>query len=408
MSSSDPAADSVPAANPEPSTARSANASVPADPETARQYARRTFRQSMLSTGLNLAVLLALVFAGGSAWMEQRVASVAWFAGGPVRLVAGYVLALLLLLTVIGFPFEWIARRTEIHYGLNRQGLGGWWADVAKSFALEIVFGVAAAELVYALLRHAPHTWWLWGWGAFALFAVLLAQLAPVLLMPLFYKFRRLDENDPKERELVRRLVDLCARSGARVKGVFEWKLGEKTSKANAALTGWGSTRRVILSDTLLQQSTPEEIEAVFAHELGHHVHHHIWRGLVFQLSLSLFGFWLAARVLTALGGHLGLHGVADVAGLPLLLLVATLLGFALMPVANGFTRGMERQADDYAFARMGSAQPLISGLERLASQNLAELQPPRWKELLFYSHPAIATRVARGRAWEEEKRRGA
>lgn len=358
----------------------------------------------MLSTLVNLAVLLLLVFAGGSLAIEEKVAVLGGFSGHPVRLVAGYVLALVLLLTAVGLPFSWVARRTEVQYELNRQGLAGWWADEAKSLALELAFGIGAAEVIYALLRHAPRTWWLWGWAAFTLFAVLLAQLAPVFLMPLFYKFRRLDENDPDEGELVRRLTTLCARSGARVKGVFEWKLGEKTSKANAALTGWGSTRRVILSDTLLVKSPAEEIEAVFAHELGHHVHHHIWQGLAFQTALSLFGFWLAAKTLAALTARLGLQGVADVAGLPLLLLVATVLGFLLMPVSNGFTRRMERQADDYAFARMGSAQPLIAGLERLASQNLAELQPPKWKEFLFYSHPAIATRVARGRAWEARR----
>lgn len=383
------------------SSSASPGARTPQDPEKARRYARTTFRQGMVSTLVNLAVLLLLVFAGGSQAMEKAVLSLGGLSGHPVRLVAGYVLALLLLFTVIGLPFSWLARRTEVRYELNRQGLAGWWADQAKSLALELAFGIGAAEVVYALLRHAPQTWWLWGWAAFTLFAVLLAQLAPVFLMPLFYKFRRLDENDPNEGELVRRLTALCARSGARVKGVFEWKLGEKTAKANAALTGWGSTRRVILSDTLLAKSTPEEIEAVFAHELGHHVHHHIWQGLAFQTALSLFGFWLAAQTLAALTVRLGLHGVADVAGLPLLLLVATVLGFLLMPVSNAFTRRMERQADDYAFARMGSAQPLIAGLERLASQNLAELQPPKWKEFLFYSHPAIATRVARGRAWE-------
>lgn len=393
----------MPSTEPTPSSATPSGPapSAPQDPEKARRYARTTFRQGMVSTLVNLVVLLLLVFAGGSQAIERQVTALGAVGDHPVRLVAGYVLALLLLFTVIGLPFSWLARRTEVWYELNRQELAGWWADQAKSLALELAFGIGAAEVIYALLRRAPQTWWLWGWAAFTLFAVLLAQLAPVLLMPLFYKFRRLDENDPNEGALARRLTALCASSGARVKGVFEWKLGEKTAKANAALTGWGSTRRVILSDTLLAKSTPEEIEAVFAHELGHHVHHHIWQGLVFQTALSLFGFWLAAKTLAALTLRLDLHGVADVAGLPLLLLVATILGFVLMPVSNGFTRRMERQADDYAFARMGSAQPLISGLERLASQNLAELQPPRWKEFLFYSHPAIATRVARGRAWE-------
>jgi STE24 endopeptidase len=155
----------------------------------------------------------------------------------------------------------------------------------------------------------------------------------------------------------------------------------------------------VIISDTLLEGSPEAEIEAVFIHELGHHVHHDIWRGLGFQVVISFFEFWLAGWVLATLAPRLGMH-VSDVASLPLLILVFAVLHLALLPVSNGFVREMERRADDYSFETLGTAEPLIAGLERLVAKNLAETDPPRWKEWLLYSHPSIATRIRRGREW--------
>jgi STE24 endopeptidase len=369
-----------------------------ADEERARRYARDRLSLSVSSWVADAAVLLWLLLSGFtwklSGWAGAGARSHAWLQ------VLLYGVYLGVLLKAVALPFELVSRAIEVRYELNRQRWRGWIADELKGAALGAGLGLAALECMYALLRAAPAHWWLWTWAIFTGFVVILAQLAPVLLLPLFFKFRPLS-SDGEEGELVRRLARRAERAGARIRGIFEWKLGEKSVKANAALTGWGSTRRVIISDTLLSSAQPDEIEAVFAHELGHHVRRHIWRGLLFQAALSLLGFWIAAVLLRDLGRGIGMHSVADVAGLPLLLLIATVLGVLLMPVANAFTRQMEREADDYAFAAMGTADPLVSGLERLATGNLAERRPPRWKELLLYSHPSIATRVARARAWE-------
>jgi STE24 endopeptidase len=371
----------------------------------AKRYARAHFRLMLLSFGADLAILLAVLISGASVWWAGRVAAHSDWRAAPAAVVLWYVIGLGVLLKLAGMPFATLSRRIEIRYGLNRQSWTGWLWDQIKSTLLGGVLGLAGVELVYWLLRAAPRTWWLWAWAAFALFAVVLAQLAPVLLLPLFYKFRPLS-TDGKEAELVERLSRLSRQAGTRVRGVFEWKLGEKTAKANAALTGWGATRRVIISDTLLNSAPPDEIEAVFAHELGHHVHRHIWYGLAFQMALTFLGFWLADVALRFFAVRLHLAGIADVAGLPLLFLVATVLSVLLLPVANAFSRRMERQADDYAFAAIDNAEILARGLERLAGQNLAERNPPRWKEFIFYSHPSIATRVTRARTWQAARSR--
>jgi STE24 endopeptidase len=366
----------------------------------AKRYAREHFRLMLLSFGADVAILVAVLASGVSIWWAHRVAAPSGWRAVPDAVVLLYAVGLGALLKLVAMPFSVLSRRIEIRYGLNRQSWAGWLWDQTKGALVGGALALAGLELVYWLLRAAPKSWWLWAWGAFTLFAVVLAQLAPVLLLPLFFKFRPMSA-EGQEAELVERLKRLSQRAGTRVKGVFEWKLGEKSAKANAALTGLGATRRVIISDTLLNSATPDEIEAVFAHELGHHVHRHIWYGLAFQMALSFLGFWLADVALRFFAARLQLTGIADVAGLPLLLLVATVLSVLLLPVANAFSRRMEREADDYAFATIGDAEPLVRGLERLADQNLAERNPPRWKEFIFYSHPSISTRMARARDWQ-------
>ncbi len=400
-------------------SAAAASGSVPADaaaattpgavaaaspsPAPSRAYARAHFRLGLISTSVDLAALAVFLFSGASLALASALRHGNGWLGGlphsPLGLVLVYTAILGAGLHLVGLPFAVASRRLEIRFGLNRQRWSGWWRDRAKSLALEAVVGLGAAELVYALLRAAPRYWWLWAWAGFTVFALILAALAPVLLLPLFYRLRPLSPADPAEAGLIARLESLCARACTRVRGVYEWRLGEKTVKANAALVGWGATRRILVSDTLLGEAPAQEIEAVLAHELGHHVHRHIWQGLALQTALAGFGFWVAERLLRALVPALHLSGIAAIAGLPLLLLTAAVLGVLLLPLGNAFSRRLERQADDYSFAAMGGPEPLIAGLERLARRNLAEVAPPRWKESLFYSHPAIATRIRRGRA---------
>jgi STE24 endopeptidase len=218
-----------------------------------------------------------------------------------------------------------------------------------------------------------------------------------VVLFPLFYKFKPLENEDLKAR-----LVRLSERAGTRVRGVYEWKLSEKSKKANAALTGLGSTRRIILADTLLENYTPEEIEAVLAHELGHHVHKHIFKSIFVQAGITLAGFWIANIVLTYAVDHMSMFAgrLDDFANLPLLALVSTVLSFLLMPAMNAYSRFNERQADLYSYTAIPSVAPFVSSMNKLADQNLAERQPSRLVELLFHSHPPIAKRIQAAEAW--------
>jgi len=287
--------------------------------------------------------------------------------------------------------------RLERRYQLSIQKTRSWLWDETKGFLVGLVFAGIVAEVLYFTIRQSPQHWWLISWGVFMVLFVVLAQVAPLILFPIFYKFEPLENEDLKQR-----LVKLSEGAGTKVRGIYKWHLSEKSRKANAALTGLGATRRIILADTLLDHYSPEEIEAVLAHELGHHVHKHILKSIFVQAAVTLFGFWAANYVLHLSIEQWGMFDtLSDFSNLPLLVLVSTILSIALMPAMNAYSRFNERQADRYAFKAIRSVQPFISSMNKLAAQNLAERTPARWVEWLFHSHPAISRRVAAAEAWK-------
>jgi STE24 endopeptidase len=367
---------------------------VRTDSPESHRYNRTKRWLGVADFALGFGLLILLVATGWSATLRdlaERGASQNYtFA------VFLYVLMLMLISKVIGTPLEYYGFRLEHRYSLSNQRLRSWLWDECKSFLLGLIMATIVVELIYLLMRHSPQNWWVIAWVVFMGLFVLMAQLAPVVLFPIFYKFEPL-END----ELKRRLIVLSERAGTRIRGVYKWHLSEKSKKANAALTGMGATRRIILADTLLDNYSDDEIEAVLAHELGHHVHRHILKSIFVQAGITLFGFWLANEVLRyAVDRRNMFETISDFANLPLLILVSTILSFLLMPALNAYSRFNERQADRYCFESVASVEPFITSMNKLADQNLAEKTPARWVEWLLHSHPAIGRRVAAAEAW--------
>jgi STE24 endopeptidase len=312
-----------------------------------------------------------------------------------------YVMFLSVISKVLGFALDFYGFRLEHRFNLSNQRLGSWIKDEFKGWLLGLVMATLLAEIVYALIRTSPQYWWIIAWMIFMGLFIFFAQIAPVVLFPLFYKFAPL-QND----ELKARLMRLGERAGTRVRGVYEWKLSEKSKKANAALTGLGNTRRIILADTLLQNYSNDEIEAVLAHELGHHVHGHMMKMILVQAVVTLAGFWAANAVLRYAIDEQGMfQHLADFANLPLLALVASGLSLLLMPALNAYSRFTERQADLYCWKCVADVTPYITAMEKLARQNLSESHPSRLVELLFHSHPPISKRIAAAQAWARNHR---
>ena len=367
---------------------------VPADSPEARRYNRIRRWIGVADFFLGLALMVVLLATGWSGALRD-LAYETTFQHYSLALFL-YVLMLMTAGKVLGLGLEYYGFRLEHRFQLSNQRLRSWVWDEFKGFLVGVVLGAIVAELLYFIIRQSPQRWWLVAWAAFLALFVLMAQLAPVVLFPIFYKFEPL-----KNEELKARLVRMSEQAGTQIRGVYRWRLSEKSKKANAALTGLGGTRRIILADTLLDGYSADEIEAVLAHELGHHVHRHIFKSILVQGAITFVGFWAANWVLHYAVDRMNMfETLSDFANLPLLALVFTVLSFLMLPVVNAYSRYNERQADRYAFRSIAGVGPFISSMNKLADQNLAERSPSKWVEWFFHSHPAIARRVAAAEAW--------
>jgi STE24 endopeptidase len=358
--------------------------------DKATRYNRLKRRASVVSVAWSFALIAALGTTPLTLLVRNAAAAAA--GGGPASAstVAVYVVLLTLMNEAGALPIAFYSGfLVERRYGLLNESVGRWALDELKGLALGLPLGAAAASLLYLFIRRSPESWWLPSGAAFALIIVGLANVAPVLLLPLFYTVKPLD------RESLRaRLLALADRAGARVVGAYEWGLASKTKKANAALAGLGNTRRILVSDTMLAAYSDDEIEVVLAHEMAHHVHGDIWKGLLFESALILAGFYAASHALHWAVDALGLTGPADAAGIPVLLLAAGAISVVMLPLAHALSRAYERRADRFALELTGNPAAFISAMKRLAAQNLAEDQPSKVIEWLFYSHPPIRERV--------------
>jgi STE24 endopeptidase len=367
---------------------------MPPDSADARRYNRIRRWLGIAEFAFSLVFLIVLVVTGWTGWLRDLAYKGAF--QSYALAVFLYTLMLIFIGKALGLGLDFYSYRLEHRYQLSNQKMRSWVWDEVKGVLVSAALAGALVELLYFAIRQFSEHWWMVAWMGFLGVVVLIAQLAPVVLFPIFYKFEPLQDEDLKQR-----LVRLGERAGTRVRGVYKWRLSEKSKKANAALTGLGNTRRIILADTLLDNYSPDEIEAVLAHELGHHVHKHILKSIGVQAGVTLIGFWAANWVLHyAVDRWHMFVTISDFANLPLLALIFAVLSFLLMPALNAFSRYNERQADRYAFENIGSVVPFISSMNKLAEQNLAERTPSRWVEWWFHSHPAVSGRIAAAERW--------
>jgi len=363
--------------------------------DKAARYHRLRRRASLID-GATAAALLLLVL--GTGWSGAlRDWALAVTGQSPLLATALYLAVLTLAIEGVRLPIAFHAGvRIERRYDLSTESTGRWWADRFKGVFIGLPMAVAAGVTVWLLMRWTPDRWWVLAAVCFSLAMVLLTLVAPVVLVPLFARCEPLGRP-----ALVARLTSLAERAGTRVLGVFEWRVSDRTRKANAVLAGLGRTRRVLLSDTLLANYSDDEVEVILAHELAHHVYRDLWTALVLDAALMLLACYVADRTFGAAGGLFGLPSKSDVAGLPLLALSGGVVWLAGQPVVNLLSRAHERRADRYALTMTRNATAFVSAIRRLASQNLAEEQPSRIVEWLCYSHPPTAARLAAAREWE-------
>ncbi len=353
--------------------------------EQARAYARKTRQLFLAEILLGVAFLLVLLLSGLSTGLRDLL-EVAYLAR-----VALYFIIILLCYTLVFSPLtvysDYILPR---RYGLSCQSWKSWLADKVKETILGLVLATGLIVVIYICLQSFPQTWWLLAFAFFTLFSILLTGIAPVLILPLFFKLEPLPDTD-----LRHRLLELAERCQTSIKDVSQINLSSKTPAGNAMLMGWGKTRCIAVGDTLIQSYAPEEIEVVMAHELGHHQHRDVPKTLVIQSVLILIGFYIVNVVLNWVVPLLDLNSISDVAALPLLILVFAIFSIIIGPLIKAYTRYIEEAADKYALTVTENPKAFASMLTKLTDQNLQESNPSKWMEFLFYDHPPYYKRLA-------------
>lgn len=357
--------------------------------DKAARYHRLRRRTSVAGTGTALACLALIAVSGTGTSLAGAAAARAGRTGASLLIGA----ALAVVLAVLALPFDASQQRLERRYGLATRPAVAWWGDWLRSALVTVLLFSAGALALTATQAVSPDWWWLWCAGLATGATAVLARLAPVILVPL------LDRCVPLQRpDLALRLRTLAQRAGADFTGVFEWQVAWRTRVASATLAGGGVHRRVLLSDTLLDTHTDEEIEVIVAHEIGHQVHRDLWTGLALDGGLLAVALYVVATVGPGAAEALGSGGAGVQASLPLYLLIGWAVWLGLRPVSYALSRAHERRADRFALELTGNASAFVRAVERLSARNLAEESPSRAVEF-WSTHPPVAARLAAARA---------
>ncbi|OHD69541.1 MAG: hypothetical protein A2W19_00595 [Spirochaetes bacterium RBG_16_49_21] len=353
-----------------------------------KAYNRIKLRLSMADIAINLILLLLWAFSCISAAAVDRIGR--YITNDYIAFLA-FVTSAGIIYSVISFPLDFYGGYVLEHrFNLSNQTFRAWIADKAKSAGVGACIGVPVMLAFYFFLKTTGALWWVY-FSVFAFFiSVFLARIAPVVIYPIFYKFKEIESD-----EVRKAIMGLLEKQGIAIKGIYSFNMSKDTKKANAGFTGLGKSKRIILSDTLIEKFTPAEIGAVFAHEMGHYRRRHILKGIVMSTVIIFISFFLCGesyRLTLALYGYTQVY---DIAALPILFFYLALFGLLITPLSNAVSRRYERAADRYALEVTGDSGAFISAMNKLADLNLADREPNPVTEFLFYSHPSIKKRIA-------------
>ena len=371
---------------------------------TRRQKAKRysSVKAGLALLGVLLSVFSALVF---SSFVSDPVFNALRGAlPGTGFVYVWYVIIFLFFMGSLAFPLRYInSFFIEKRYGLSSRSMTSWFLDEIKSSLLGFVVSMVSTLFLYAAMARFPGEWWIISAFAWIIFLVAMAFLSPVVIIPLFFKYLSIDPGPIKER-----IEALAAKTGVRICDVCVVDLSKKTLKANAALVGLAKTRKVILSDTLMDNFTADEVETVMAHEFGHHKLRHIPKHIGFA-SLSVFLGFAALYLFSGKIAEIsGTPGISDIRTLPVIFIFSCIIDFLVMPIRNFFSRICEREADNFALNFTSRPEVFISVMEKLSSMNFSDEDPSLLKKIWLYAHPPISERIAmawRYKKYHEEKR---
>jgi STE24 endopeptidase len=358
--------------------------------QEAIRYQRAKNVHFFLDQGYTIVFLALFLFLGLSAFLRRQIERITrkrfW-------VVAFYTILFLILAFIVGFPSSYYGFSLEHKFELSNQTFGAWFGEELLSLMVLAIIALIAVEGIYLALKKVPRTWWIYVSVVFIAFTVVLVNLAPVLIMPLFNVYTPLPQGELRDR-----LVSLSQRAHVKVEDIFTVDMSKQTKKANAMLTGLGNTKRIVLGDNLVKEFSTDEVEVVMAHEMGHNFFHHIWQGIFLSSVMAAIGFFIihltGPGIVTRFRNRLKIDNLADVASLPLILLIFTVYGLVTMPVFPAFSRHMERQADKFAIDITHENGAFITAMQKLSYMNLSDPNPSPIIEFLLYDHPPVSKRI--------------
>lgn len=368
------------------------------DSQASRKYHR--IKKWLFFVGLFLDVcFLLFLFSSGYTFSLKNIAL---GVHSNFFIVNGIYFVLIdLIMYAIHFPLNYFEGFYWEHkFDLSNQTFGKWIKDSLKKNALGLVIGIILIEAIYAFLKMFPTDWWIWATFFWLLISFVLARLVPNVLVPMFFKYSPLEEGELKNN--ISGLFESC---NVAVKDISTIDMSSKTKKANAFLCGLGKKRRVVLSDTLVDNFSNAEIVSVVAHELGHYKHNDILKMLFVNTFATAIGFYLVKEFLNFSIVKYELSSIDDIALFPLIMLALMVFGFVITPLMNLYSRKVERAADRFCLDKTSDAASFISMMKKLGDMNLAEFDPGFLTEIFFYDHPTLKKRMEFAEHYENAKR---
>ena len=350
--------------------------------DKAKRYARIKYKLALADIVYTLFLLLILQTSGFAIWLKKAVLNLS---SNLFLVVAAYTLAIFLIYMLLSFLLDFYCSFVIEHrFGLSNQKFFSYILDYIKGNLLGMLFFMILMESFFFFIRTYSSSWW-WMSALFWIFlSVVIARIFPVIVVPLFFKYKKL-----KSEGLRQRILDLASKMHVKILDVFEIDFSKKSLKANAAFVGMGRSKRVLLTDTLLNgKFLPEEIELILAHEFAHYRFKHLVKMVAINAVVILLTFYIFFQL-----DRMGLN-IKDIANLGMWLFLFFIFQLALTPFMNLISRCMERNADGEAIKVSGKIASFISMMEKLAEQNLSEKSPPLWAKILFYDHPPIDERI--------------
>ena len=375
-------------------------ASVPAEARARSDaYFEGGYWIRLWSTVITVGLMIVLLHTGFSLRMRERAERLT---RRRALQVTAYAAMFIVVTSVVTFPFALYTDYLREHqYGLATQTLPQWLGDQTKAFAIGLVLGSLAIAGLYAVLRRAPRTWWIWGTVFIIVVQMIGAMVFPVFIAPVFNTYTRLD--DPAVRDPILRLARA---NGIHATEVWQVDASRQTTRISANVSGMFGTERITLNDNLLTRCSQECVEAVMGHEMGHYVLNHVYELVLAVGVVTLVSFaiaqWAFERLRRQHDTRWGIRDIADPAGLPLLMLILTLYGFVTFPIMNTIIRTNEFEAD--VFGINATRQPEGFAEAALKLGEYRKLDPAPWEERLMYDHPSGRTRIFTAMAWKAEQ----